>query len=52
MMKEQNAWNKWDFIKQLLVNLYGKRDADPQMRKQMFIYTDGQKMETSIGSII
>ena len=33
-------------------SIYGKRDADPQMRKQMFIYTDGQQMETSIGSII
>ena len=40
MMKERNAWNKWYFIQQLLVILYGERDADPQMRNQKFIYTD------------
>ena len=44
MIKEWNMWNKWYFIQQLLVNLYGKRDADPQMRKQMFTYTDGQQI--------
>ena len=52
MMKERNAWNEWYFIRQLLVNLYGKIDADPWRRKQMFIYTDGQHVETSIGSIV
>ena len=44
MIKEWNMWNKWYFIQQLPVNLYGKRDADPQMRKQMFTYTDGQQI--------
>ena len=52
MMKEQNAWHKWYLIQQLLFNLYGKRDANPQQQKQMFIYTDGQQMETLIGSIV
>ena len=44
MMKEQNAWNKWYFIQQLPVILYGKIDPDLHMWKQMFIYTDGQQM--------
>ena len=42
MMKEWNVWNDWYFIQQFLVNLYVKRDADQQIQKQMFIYTDGQ----------
>ena len=52
MMKEQNVWNKWYFFQQLPVILYGERDEDPQMQKQMFIYTDGQHMETSIASVV
>ena len=45
MMKEQHAWNEWYFIQQLPVILYGKRDADLRMQKQMLIYTDGQQMK-------
>ena len=52
MMKEQNTWNEWYFIQWLQVNLYGERDADSRMRKQMFFYTDGQQMYTLIGSIV
>ena len=29
-----------------------KRDANPQMQKPMFILTDGQHMETLIGSVV
>ena len=39
MMKERNASNKCYFIQQLLVILYGERDADLQMRNQKFIRT-------------
>ena len=52
MKKEQNSWNKWFFIQELPVILFGERDADPRMRKQIFIFADGQHMETLIGSII
>ena len=33
------------------VILYCERDADLQMQKQIFIYTDGQHMEILIGSV-
>ena len=52
MMKEQNALNAWYFIQRLPVILYSKRDADPQMQKQMFIFRDDQHMETLKGTIV
>ena len=47
-MKEQNAKDNWYFIRQLPVILYSKIDANLQIWKQKFIYTDGQQMKTSI----